>query len=162
MVGEGAAEIVSALTGDELAGRHAEIGEDQVRVVVLGAGFAEEDVVRFDIAVDDGLPRGGHRGFGIRGAIAVLQEGEGFRELDIGVPDEALRDFLAMIGRVIFDQHGQVTAVAVFQVVHRLLGLPGPEIELDDARGLRGEDVHKDHGFFGFLAAVVDLDARFH
>lgn len=47
------------LGGEEAGGGEAEVGEDSVGVAGLAGGVVEEDVVRFDVAVDNRLPKTG-------------------------------------------------------------------------------------------------------
>ena len=66
-----------------ICGREAEVGEDDVGVASMaGDGRAEEDVVGFDVAVDDAGPVTGW-GIGVSGivVVAVVEEGEGFGDL---------------------------------------------------------------------------------
>lgn len=67
----------------------AEVGEHQVRISMAGI-FADEDIRGFDIAVDDRLEV--WRFLGSMGRVALVDEGESFGELTIGVPHEGLRN----------------------------------------------------------------------
>jgi len=114
--GVGAAVAVGGVVRVGGDGGEAEVAELEVRVaaepVVVGAEF-EEDVGRLDVAVDDALPGRGGAGDGavVFEVPAVVQEGEGFGELDEGVPEEGFRD-LGGVVVVLVDEVLEVAAVA--------------------------------------------------
>ena len=77
-----------------IEGCEAEITEDDVRIWILrGDFFAEEDIVGFEIAVDDVLPAGwGPCSLGGAFDEAVVEERETLRYLGEDVPEEIFGD----------------------------------------------------------------------
>ena len=76
--------------------------------------MAEEDVARFDVAVDDAAPADGRdvRGSGLA-VVAVVQEGDGVGELEEDVPEEHLVRARIAVSRL---EVAQVAAFAVFEI----------------------------------------------
>jgi len=145
--GEGAAVGVGGVGGVGGDGGEAEVAEFDVRVrgleAVVGAED-QEDVGRLDVAVDDAVPgrsRAGGGGGGVFDAPSVVDEGEGFGQLDEDVPEEGFGDGGA-VGGVTVDEIVEVARVAVFEVEFRL-GREGVcVVEVGDPT-VRGQDVSK-------------------
>ena len=128
--------VCAAAPGRLLQGREAEIAEDDLRHVFLRRLVAEEDVARFDVAVDDAFPADGRdvRRSGLP-VVAVVQEGDGVGELEEDVPDEHLRDAGGAVARL---ELAQVAALAVFEVEHEG-GIPAA-VTVEEVRVVETED----------------------
>lgn len=117
----------------------------------------EEDVSRFDIAVDDREPVPPGALFDM--VVAVVDEGKGFAELEIGVPDKGLGD--GGVGKfevVAFDEGGEITARAVVEVKLRFARADERRLQVNDA-GVWGEGVAEKKEFglpILFIAMVRD------
>lgn len=135
--------------------REAEIREDDLGVgfragvVGMGRRALEEDVARFDVAVDNTEPfiRTGLAAGGGGAVVAVVDERQGFGELEVGVPDESLGDPIEGVygtllpgslrfGVVVesFYEGSEVTAGAVVQIELGLQGTYQGGAQIDDAR----------------------------
>ena len=109
--------VRAAAPGCLLQRREAEIPEHDLRHgPVFGHLVAEEDVARFDIAVDDAAPAKG-RGVRVSGkaVVAVVQEGDGVGELEEDVPQEHFRGAVVAVPRLEF---AQIASLAVFEIQH--------------------------------------------
>ena len=110
--------VRAAAPGRLLQRREAEIPQHDLRhVLFLRHLVAQEDVARFDIAVDDAAPA---KGWGLRrsgkAVVAVMQKGNGIGELQEDVPQEHLR--LAVVP-IPWLELAQIASLAVFEVQHK-------------------------------------------
>lgn len=103
----------AAFPGCTSRGCEAEVGEDDVWVVVLVDGLADEDILRLDVAVDDVLP--GLPVAKIGAVVALVNESGGFCQLEIDVPKEALGDLELVVLVVRRDNIVEVAAGAVLE-----------------------------------------------
>lgn len=104
----------------ELLRGKSEVCEHDVRVFVFGSWPAKEDIGRLDIAMDDGLIIGWWLTIAALSVIAFMKEGKGFRELDVGVPNEAFWEHLLVFGVIIPGDISEVAGWAVFLKPNRI------------------------------------------
>lgn len=130
--------VGAAALGLGLEAREAEVAEDELRLLGVppgrGGGAAEEDVGGLEVAVDDALPVAGWRRVAAV-VVAVVEEGEGARELGEAGPDEGFGDAGAAVAV-------QVAAAAVLEVEDEpavALEVVGV-VEVDDVGVVAGQD----------------------
>lgn len=96
----------------------AKVGEDERRVGPFVGGATvcretEEDVCGFDVPVEDGRPfGGGWRPLRLVPVVAVMKEGNRFREFEEAVPNEGFWDG-KLVRMVVCRKYFEITAVAV-------------------------------------------------
>ena len=128
-----------AATGS--GGGESEVREDDLGVILVRPALSEEDVVRFDVPVDDCAVLWSRLGPSDGLVIArhpagdsLVDEGEGFGKLLVGVPDEAFRDRETEVVVVLVNHIEKIAIAAILEkevVVGRARG--GPVAQLDDA-----------------------------
>lgn len=158
LVAEGSDAVagVFLLVGE---GGEAEVGEHDVRVRArAGCGRAEEDILRFDVAVEDlrEVAALGDGGVAWLGGAAEVDVREGFGEVRQRVPDEAFGD-AGVVEDVVFVDFLEGVERAVFVVEFRAHGVVGVVEEVEDA-WVRAEYVLQDVGFAGLLVVVGAQD----
>ena len=153
----GRADVVFPGAVGEVGGREAEVAEDEGWVfgIAGSGGEFEEDVVGFDVAVEDGAPVWGFRAIGVGTVDAGVEEGEGGGEGGEGVPEETFGDE-GMVEDVVFFESDEVAAIAVF---HPAFDLREGVVEVVEFREVGvhvAEDVADDVDFGGDVVDVVD------
>lgn len=108
LVGQGADEV----GGRSLGGGDTEVGEDEAGVALgVIVGF-DEDVGGFDVAVDDGFETFVRATVDGEAVVAEVDEGEGFGELEEGVPNEGFGD-VSLVRNVGVYQTFEIASAAV-------------------------------------------------
>ena len=162
LVGRGADVVFPGAVG-EVGGREAEVAEDDGRVFSGAAAAAaarsggefEEDVVGFDVAVEDGAPVWWFRAIGVGTVDAGVEEGEGGGEGGEGVPEETFGDE-GLVEDVVFFEGDEVAAIAVFHPAFDLREGIVEVVEFGQVGVHVAEDVADDVDFGGDVVDVID------
>lgn len=156
LVSRGADVVFPGPVG-EAGGREAEVAEDEGRVFgIAGSGREfEEDVIGFDVAVEDGAPVWWFRAIGVGTVDAGVEEGEGGGEGGEGVPEETFGDE-GVVEDVVFFKGDEVAAIAVFHPAFDLRERVVEVVEFGEIRVHVAEDVADDVDFGGDVVNIVD------
>lgn len=156
LVGRGADVVFSGAVG-EVGGCEAEVAEDEGWVFGIAGsdGEFEEDVVGFDVPVEDGAPVWGFRAIGVGTVDSRVEEGEGGGEGGEGVPEETFGDE-GMVEGVVFFESDEVAAIAVFHPAFDLREGVVEVVEFGEVGVHVAENVADDVDFGGDVVDVVD------
>ena len=159
LVGRGADVVFPGAVG-EVGGREAEVAEDEgwvfgAATTRRSGGEFEEDVVGFDVAVEDGAPVWWFRTIGVGTVDAGVEEGEGGSQGGEGVPEETFGDE-GLVEDVVFFEGDEVAAIAVFHPAFNLREGVVEVVEFGQVGVHVAEGVADDVDFGGDVVDVVD------
>lgn len=160
LVGRGADVVFSGAVG-EVGGREAEVAEDEgwvfgaTAAARSGGGEFEEDVIGFDVAVEDGAPVWWFRAVRVGTVDPRVEEGEGGGEGGEGVPEETFGDE-GLVEDVVFFESDEVAAIAVFHPAFDLREGMVEVVEFWEVGVHVAEDITDDVDFGGDVVDVVD------